>query len=51
MHVTLTHRTISSLHAVCPVQRKDKHGITAVLAAIWEGHVETVKLLLEKVRV
>jgi len=24
----------------------DKHGISALLAAIWEGHVECVKLLL-----
>ncbi|GAB6030003.1 hypothetical protein CHUAL_005695 [Chamberlinius hualienensis] len=28
----------------------DKHGITALLAAIWEGHTKCVKLLLEKVR-
>lgn len=28
---------------------KDKHGITAILAAIWEGHTDCVKLLLEKV--
>ncbi|XP_073824776.1 myotrophin homolog isoform X2 [Musca autumnalis] len=27
---------------------KDKHGITPLLAAIWEGHTECVKLLLEK---
>lgn len=27
---------------------KDKHGITAILAAIWEGHKDCVKLLLEK---
>ncbi|XP_043596537.1 myotrophin-like [Bombus pyrosoma] len=26
----------------------DKHGITALLAAIWEGHTNCVKLLLEK---
>eukprot|EP00037_Helgoeca_nana_P002118 m.31902 g.31902 ORF g.31902 m.31902 type:complete len:129 (-) comp12376_c0_seq1:236-622(-) len=30
------------------VDKRDKHGITAVLAAIWEGHVDTVKVLLEK---
>lgn len=30
-------------------QSKDKHGITAILAAIWEGHKDCVKLLLEKV--
>ncbi|XP_061388342.1 myotrophin [Musca vetustissima] len=27
---------------------KDKHGITPLLAAIWEGHTKCVKLLLEK---
>uniref|UniRef100_A0A1A9WJ39 ANK_REP_REGION domain-containing protein n=1 Tax=Glossina brevipalpis TaxID=37001 RepID=A0A1A9WJ39_9MUSC len=26
----------------------DKHGITPLLAAIWEGHTKCVKLLLEK---
>lgn len=31
------------------LQSKDKHGITAILAAIWEGHKECVKLLIEKV--
>jgi len=30
------------------VNSKDKHGITAILAAIWEGHKDCVKLLLEK---
>ncbi|XP_065169700.1 myotrophin [Atheta coriaria] len=30
------------------VNSKDKHGITAILAAIWEGHKECVKLLIEK---
>lgn len=30
-------------------QSKDKHGITAILAAIWEGHKDCVKLLLENV--
>uniref|UniRef100_A0A0K8TN50 Putative myotrophin n=1 Tax=Tabanus bromius TaxID=304241 RepID=A0A0K8TN50_TABBR len=25
----------------------DKHGITAILAAIWEGHTECVRILLE----
>ncbi|XP_055375467.1 myotrophin [Condylostylus longicornis] len=28
------------------VNLKDKHGITALLAAIWEGHTECVRLLL-----
>ncbi|XP_058986072.1 myotrophin isoform X2 [Musca domestica] len=27
---------------------KDKHGITPLLAAIWEGHTQCVKLLLER---
>ena len=30
---------------------KDKHGISVVLAAIWEGHTRCVKFLLEKVSV
>ncbi|XP_078668915.1 myotrophin-like [Branchiostoma floridae x Branchiostoma belcheri] len=30
------------------VNKQDKHGISAVLAAIWEGHTECVKYLLEK---
>uniref|UniRef100_T1JUE7 Uncharacterized protein n=2 Tax=Tetranychus urticae TaxID=32264 RepID=T1JUE7_TETUR len=29
------------------VNATDKHGITALLAAIWEGHTDCVKLLLE----
>jgi len=28
---------------------KDKHGISTLLAAIWEGHTDCVKLLLSKV--
>ena len=28
---------------------KDKHGISVVLAAIWEGHTNCVKFLLQKV--
>ena len=28
---------------------KDKHGISVILAAIWEGHTQCVKFLLEKV--
>ena len=31
------------------VDSKDKHGITPVLAAIWEGHTACVKYLLENV--
>ncbi|XP_037927794.1 myotrophin [Teleopsis dalmanni] len=30
------------------VDKKDKHGITPLLAAIWEGHEKCVNLLLEK---
>lgn len=30
------------------VNAKDKHGISALLAAIWEGHTDCVKLLLEQ---
>ncbi|XP_013774070.1 myotrophin-like [Limulus polyphemus] len=30
------------------VNAKDKHGISALLAAIWEGHTSCVKLMLEK---
>lgn len=29
---------------------KDKHGISVLLAAIWEGHTNCVKFLLQKVR-
>ncbi|XP_053200962.1 myotrophin-like [Panonychus citri] len=29
------------------VNSTDKHGITALLAAIWEGHTDCVKLLLD----
>ncbi|XP_014205114.1 myotrophin [Copidosoma floridanum] len=29
------------------IHAKDKHGITVILAAIWEGHTDVVKLLLE----
>ena len=30
------------------LQAIDKHGITTLLAAIWEGHTPCVELLLEK---
>ncbi|CAH1961733.1 unnamed protein product [Acanthoscelides obtectus] len=36
------------ISAGADVNSKDKHGITAILAAIWEGHKDCVKLLLEK---
>ena len=32
------------------VDATDKHGITPVLAAIWEGHTACVQYLLENVR-
>ena len=28
---------------------KDKHGISVILAAIWEGHTNCVKYLIERV--
>lgn len=31
------------------VKAKDKHGISALLAAIWEGHTVCVRTLLDKV--
>ena len=31
------------------VDAKDKHGISVILAAIWEGHTACVKYLIEKV--
>ena len=31
------------------INAKDKHGISVILAAIWEGHTKCVKFLLEKV--
>ncbi|XP_015928988.1 myotrophin isoform X1 [Parasteatoda tepidariorum] len=30
------------------IDAKDKYGISALLAAIWEGHTSCVKLMLEK---
>ncbi|XP_018335993.1 myotrophin [Agrilus planipennis] len=36
------------ISAGADVNSKDKHGITAILAAIWEGHKDCVKLLLDK---
>nr|ACO15049.1 Myotrophin [Caligus clemensi] len=30
------------------VEGKDKHGISVLLAAIWEGHTSCVKFLIEK---
>ena len=31
------------------INAKDKHGISVILAAIWEGHANCVKFLLDKV--
>ena len=31
------------------INAKDKHGISVILAAIWEGHTKCVKFLLAKV--
>ena len=31
------------------INAKDKHGISVILAAIWEGHAKCVKFLLDKV--
>ncbi|XP_017839750.1 myotrophin [Drosophila busckii] len=30
------------------INKKDKHGITPLLAAVWEGHTDCVEYLLEK---
>ena len=32
------------------LEAKDKHGISVVLAAIWEGHSKCVAFLISKVR-
>lgn len=29
------------------MQITDKHGISPILAAIWEGHIDCVRILLE----
>ena len=31
------------------INAKDKHGISVILAAIWEGHSKCVQFLLEQV--
>ncbi|KAF7286668.1 myotrophin isoform X1 [Rhynchophorus ferrugineus] len=36
------------ISAGADVNSKDKHGITPILAAIWEGHKACVELLLQK---
>ena len=40
-------RRASLLPLFASDQAVDKHGITALLAAIWEGHKECVKLLIQ----
>jgi len=30
------------------INTKDKHGISVILAAIWEGHIDCVKFLIQK---
>jgi len=44
-HSSHTHTTLTPP----PSQLPDKHGITAILAAIYEGHEDCVKLLVDKV--
>ncbi len=41
---------INMIHHKYNFKAKDSHGITALLAAIWEGHTECVKVLVSKVR-
>ena len=47
--------TILSLFNICTIVQganidsADKHGISPLLAAIWEGHTSCVKFLVEKV--
>lgn len=38
---------VSSWSDLIMLQAVDKHGISAILPAIWEGHTECVKLMLE----
>lgn len=40
-------RVLESSFMPVSCQAMDKHGIRAVLPAIWEGHTECVKLMLE----
>ncbi|XP_075210347.1 myotrophin homolog [Lycorma delicatula] len=35
-------------HKLHFMKAKDKHGISALLAAIWEGHTRCVKTLIDK---
>ena len=48
-HIPHIHIPHSHLHTLTPPQLPDKHGITAILAAIYEGHEDCVKLLVDKV--
>jgi ankyrin repeat protein len=45
----ITYIFIFMIKRILYFQAKDRHGISALLAAIWEGHTDCVKLLLEKV--
>ena len=47
---SLSHHVSLSLLQGAKVNEEDKHGITPLLAAVWEGHTACVKFLLENVR-
>lgn len=47
--VSVTCTYTCCVHVSLSFKLPDKHGITPLLAAIYEGHSECVKLLLEKV--
>lgn len=38
---------VSGIQVISYIQAVDKHGITPILAAIWEGHTNCVKILLD----
>ena len=40
---------VSILEQGADLEAKDKHGISVVLAAIWEGHSKCVAFLISKV--
>jgi len=46
---TLTHPFAHFPAFTATLQKHDKHGITPILAAIWEGHTAVVQYLLEAV--
>lgn len=39
------------MHLCLLIQDKDKYGITPLLSAVWEGHRDAVKLLLQNVSI